>query len=178
MSAAALIQKAMLHMTKFEFEFIPDPHMYLFFEKGMRGGISYVFKRNNKSKNNYLISYDQKQESKYIIYLDTNNLYGYAMSKFLPTSGFKWIEPEDFDLNKYNSNSSKGCVLKVDLEYPKEIPKLHNNYPQAPDKIEIKREMLPNSQIKIAVYSKTMEENNENLKNRIDVSLKAMKNIL
>ena len=60
MSAAALIQKAMLHMTKFEFEFIPDPHMYLFFEKGMRGRISYVFKRNNKSKNNYLISYDQK----------------------------------------------------------------------------------------------------------------------
>ena len=42
----------------------------------MRGGISYVFKRNNKSKSNYLISYDQIQESKYIIYLDTNNLYG------------------------------------------------------------------------------------------------------
>ena len=57
-----------------------------------------------------------KQESKYLIYLDTNNLYGYAMSKFLPTSGFKWIDPEEFDWNKYNSNSSKGCVLKVDLE--------------------------------------------------------------
>ena len=144
----------------------------------MRGKISYVFKRNNKSKNNYLISYDQTQESKYIIYLDRNNLYGYAMSKFLPTSGFKWIDPEDFDLNKYNSNSSKGCVLKVDLEYPKEIRKLHNNYPQAPDKVEIKREILPNYQIKIAVYSKTIEQNNENLKNKIDVSLKAMKNIL
>ena len=77
----------------------------------MRGEISYVFKRNNKSKNNYLISYDQTQESKYVIYLDRNNLYGYAMSKFLPTSGFKGIDPEDFDLNKYNSNSSKGCVL-------------------------------------------------------------------
>ena len=54
---------------------------------------------------------------KYVYYiLDTNNLYGYAMSKFLPTSGFKWIDPEEFDWNKYNSNSSKGCVLKVDLE--------------------------------------------------------------
>ena len=95
----------------------------------MRGEISYVFKRNNKSKNNYLISYDQTQESKYIIYLDRNDVYGYAMSKFLPTSGFKGIDPEDFDLNKYNSNSSKGCVLKVDLEYPKEIQKLHNNHP-------------------------------------------------
>ena len=33
-----------------------------------------------------------------IIYLDTNNLYGYAMSKFLPTSGFKWIDPKELDL--------------------------------------------------------------------------------
>ena len=39
------------------------------------------------------------------------------MSKFLPTSDFKWRDPKEFDLNKYNSNSSKGCVLEVDLEY-------------------------------------------------------------
>ena len=57
----------------------------------------------NKANNKYLKSYDPKEESKHIIYLDTNNLYGYEMSKFLPTSDFKWIE---FDLNKYTSNSS------------------------------------------------------------------------
>ena len=45
-----------------------------------------------------------------IIYFDANNLYGYAMSKFLQTSGFKWIDLKEFDLNKYTSNSSKGCV--------------------------------------------------------------------
>ena len=45
------------------------------------------------------------------------------MSKFLSTSGFKWIDPENVDLNKYTSNSSKGCVLEVDVEYTKE---LHN----------------------------------------------------
>ena len=43
------------------------------------------------------------------------------MSKFLPTSEFRWIRPNEFDLNKYTSNISKGCVLKVDLEYPKEL---------------------------------------------------------
>ena len=43
------------------------------------------------------------------------------MSKFLPTSGFKWIDPNEFDLNKYISNSSKECVLEVDREYPKEL---------------------------------------------------------
>ena len=48
------------------------------------------------------------------------------MSKFLPTSGLKSIDPKKFDLNKYVTNSSKGCVLKVDLEYPKELGELHN----------------------------------------------------
>ena len=93
-------------------------------------------------------SYDPKQESKHIIYLDANNLYGYAMSKFLPTSGFKWIDPKKFHLNKYTSNSLKGCVLEVDLEYTKELWELHNDYPLVPDKIEIKRETLSDYQLK------------------------------
>ena len=71
------------------------------------------------------------------------------MSTSLPTSGFKWIDPKEFDLNKYTSNSSKGCVLEVDLEYPKELWNLHNDYPLAPNKIEIKREMLSDYQLKI-----------------------------
>ena len=54
--------------------------------------------------------------------LDAIILYGYVVSKFLPTSGFIWINPKKFGLNKYTSNSSEGCVLEVDLEYPK----LHN----------------------------------------------------
>ena len=64
------------------------------------------------------------------------------MSKFLPISRFKWIVPEEFDLNNYTINSSKRCVLKVDLEYLKNLHELHNDYPLAPDKIEIKIEML------------------------------------
>ena len=54
------------------------------------------------------------------------------------------------DLNKYNNNSPKCCVLKVDLEYPKGLRELRNDYPLAPDKTEIKREMLSDYQIKIA----------------------------
>ena len=81
----------------------------------------------------------QSKTQKHIIYLDVNNLYGYAMSKFLPTSGFKWIHPKGFDLNKYTSNSLKGCVLQVDLEYLKELHELSNDYPGAANKIEIKK---------------------------------------
>ena len=59
------------------------------------------------------------------------------MSKFLPTSGFKWIDPKEFHLNKYTSNSSKGYFFKVDIKYPKKLGKLHNDYPLTQDKIEI-----------------------------------------
>ena len=93
-------------------------------------------------------SYESKQEPKHIIYLDTNNLYGYAVSTFLPTSGFKWIDPKEFNVNKWTC--SKGCVLGVDLEYPKELRELHDHYPLAPDKIEIKRKILSDYQLKIA----------------------------
>ena len=64
------------------------------------------------------------------------------MSKFFLTGISKWIDLKEFDFNKYTSNSSKGCVLEVDLEYPKGLQELHNDYPLAPDKIEIKQEML------------------------------------
>ena len=72
------------------------------------------------------------------------------MSKFFPISGFKWIYPKEFNLNKYTRNSSKGCVLEVDLEHSKELHKLHNDYPLAPNEIEIKRQMLSEYQLKIA----------------------------
>ena len=76
----------------------------------------------------------QNKDQKYIIYLDASNLYGYAIPKFLPTNGFKWIDPKKSDLHKYTSNSSKGYILKVDLEYPKELRELPYDNPLAPDK--------------------------------------------
>ena len=72
------------------------------------------------------------------------------MSKFLPTSGFKWTNPIEFDLNEYISNSSKECVLEGELEYPRELRELYNDNPLALDKIEIKREMLSEYQLKNA----------------------------
>ena len=61
----------------------------------------------------------------------------HGMPKVLPTSDFKWLDPREFDL-KYTSNSSNGYVLEVDIEYPKELKELCNDYPLAPEKIEIK----------------------------------------
>ena len=150
LSATALSWDAMLNMTKVELELFSDADSYVFSEKGTRGGISYNSNRQCKANNKYLKSYYPKQESKHIVFLDANNLYGYAMSKFLPTSGSKWIDPKDFVLNKYTSNRSKRYVLEVYFEYPKELQELHNYYRLAPDKIKIKTEMMSNNQLKIA----------------------------
>ena len=72
------------------------------------------------------------------------------MCKLFQTSGFKLIDPKEFDLNKYTSNSSKGCVLEVNLEYCKELLELQNDYSLVLGKIEIKRKMHPEYQLKIA----------------------------
>ena len=125
LSAPALSWDAMFCMTKAELELVLDSDIDIFFEKSTRGGVSYISNRYSKANNKYLKSYDPKQESKNIIHLEANNLHGYAMSKFLLTSGFKLINPKEFDLNKYTINSSKEYVLEVDLEYRKE---LHSDY--------------------------------------------------
>ena len=132
----------MLKVTKIELELTADPSMFIFFEKGRRGGIFYTSNRYSKAKKKYFKSYDPKQESKKskdIIFLDANKLYGCAISKFISTNGFQWIDPKRFGLNKCTRNSSKGCFLEVDLEYTEELCKLNNDYPLAPGKIELKK---------------------------------------
>ena len=57
-----------------------------------------------------------------------------------------------FDINKCNKNSSRGCVLEVDLEYSKELRKLHNDYPLAPKKIDVKKEMLSKYQLLMLIF--------------------------
>ena len=67
----------------------------------------------------------------------------------LSTSGFKWIDPIEFDLDKKTSNSSKLCVFKVNLIYPKKLRKLHNDSPLASEKIDVKKEILSKYQVTI-----------------------------
>ena len=79
------------------------------------------------------------------MYLDANNLYGWAMSQFLATGNFKWMtekQIDKIDLAKYKEDSKKGLILEVDLEYPKELHNLHNDYPVAPEKVKVTKQML------------------------------------
>ena len=82
---------AMLKMTNIKLELMTDLDMFQFIEKGMHGGVSYIANRYGKANNKYMKEYDEKAPSKYIMCLDTNNLYGWAMSQYLPTGNFKWM---------------------------------------------------------------------------------------
>ena len=89
--------------------------------------------------------YDEKAPSKYIMYLDTNNLYGWAMSRYLPTGNFKWMTDKKIskiDPGKYKADGKKGLILEVDLEYPQELRDIHNDYPVAPEKVKVSNNML------------------------------------
>ena len=79
----------MLEITEVVLELISEINMHLFIEKGMRGGMPYISKRFSKANNKYMRSYDNNKPSKYITYLDANNLYGWRMSQYRPDGKFK-----------------------------------------------------------------------------------------
>ena len=79
----------LLKLTGLELALISDIDMYFFIEKEIRGGISYITKKHSKATNKYMKCYDEYKESKLIMYLDANNLCGWALSQCLPYSSFK-----------------------------------------------------------------------------------------
>ena len=121
-------------------------NMHLLIEKGMRGGISYIAKRYSKAKNKYMTDHDSSVESTLIIYLDANNLCGWAMSDYLPYGEFEWLSQEEiknFDVNSISKNNLDKYILEAYLEYSGELHDLHNGYPLAPEKKhEISSDML------------------------------------
>ena len=132
-------------MTGVKLEKISDIDQYLFIEKGLRGGISYIAKRYAKANNKYMSDYDSNKQSTFITYLDKNNLYGWAMSEYLPYREFEWLKNVDeLDVMSINEKSDVEYILKVDLKYPKELHELHNDYPLAPEKLAVTNDMLSN----------------------------------
>ena len=116
--------------------------MLLMVEKGIRGGVSMISNRYGKANNKYMgKSFIDTMLSTYIVYLDAKNLYGWAMSKPLPTHCFKWMEVNELETWKNHS-----CILEVDLKYPKSLHDLHSDYPLAPEQIEVNKvsKLIPN----------------------------------
>ncbi|XP_076301498.1 uncharacterized protein LOC143219367 [Lasioglossum baleicum] len=107
----------MLKMTKIELELFTDVDMFLFVERGIRGGLSQC----------------SSKPSTYLMYFDVNNLYGWAMSQPLPHRDFRWVEDIDnFNVESIPIDSPVGYILEVDLEYPREIHDAHADLPFCP----------------------------------------------
>ena len=114
----------MLKMSGVKLEKLSDINVYLFIEKGLRGGISYIAERYSKKNSKYIKNYDPKKPSKFITHLDMNNLV------------------DGFDVDSVSENSPIGYILEVDLEYPNELHVFHRDYPLAQEKLAIHYDML------------------------------------
>jgi hypothetical protein len=142
-TSPALSFDAMLKNTGVELELLHDIDMYNMVEKGIRGGVTQVSEKHLKANNKYLETYDETQESNYIMYLDANNLYGLSMSKQLPHSCFKWVENiSEQEVREHDPEGETGYILEVDLEYPKELHDEHNDYPLAPERKTVTTDQL------------------------------------
>ena len=139
-SSPGLAWDAMLKMTNVKLDLISDIDMENMIQMGMRGGISTIIHRHEKANNKYMKDYEKDKESSYLMYLDANNLYGWAMSQKLTIRNFKWRNVNKFKMSNYKGD--KGCSIECDLEYPSSLHDLHNMYPLAPEKILITEDML------------------------------------
>ena len=128
-------------MTKQKLELLTDENMLLLFKKGIRSSTCESATKYKKANNKYIKNDDSTKASSYLMYVDANDLYRYAMSKKLPTSDFQWIEDisiftEDY-IKNYNENSDTGYLLVVDVTYPKDLYESHKYLPSLPEKIKI-----------------------------------------
>src|SRR5215469_15786808 len=119
-TSPGLAWDAALKFTNIQLELLSDYDMILMIRHGIRGGISIISHRYAKANNKYMgEAFDCNKPSSFITYLDANNLYGWAMSRQLPTHGFKWMKENK--INNWGSITNQdrvGCILEVDLEYP------------------------------------------------------------
>ena len=142
-----LAWKVCLKKTKIRLELLLDLDMLLMFKQGIRGGITQSVHRWAKANNPYMGSeYKSREPTRYLQYLDANNLYGWAMSQPLPTIGFCWVDIHPDEVSELANYSEKGYLLEVDLTYPKELHDYHNDLPFMCERMVIRRveKLVPN----------------------------------
>ena len=149
-TAPALSWSAAMKYTKVELELPDDPDITLFIDRGLVGGISMISNQYATANNPALgKKFNPQEKQSYIMLVDCNNQYGWAMSQYLPTGGFEWLEdaPDVMGLEDW---AEDGYIFEVDLEYPTYLHDLHDTYPLAPEHLDIQPEMLSPYQKELA----------------------------
>ena len=149
-SSPSLAWDAMLLNTGIELKLISDPKIFNIIERQKRGGLCFVgSKRYVKANNRYLKDFDANLQENYLLYLDANNLYGWAMTQSLPYKNIKLDEKVTLEeiLNTAD-DSSTGYIVEVDLSFPEEIHEKLKQYVPCPENIAPKYEWLSGLQKK------------------------------
>ena len=110
----------------------------------MGGGISITSKCHAKANNPLIDGYDPEKPSSHILYLDANNLYGWAMSQPLPMGAFRWEEDGEQlakTIADHPADDPECFILEVDLEYPEDLHNVHNAYRLAPKRMVVQKKM-------------------------------------
>ena len=119
-------------------ELLTDIDMLLIDKNGIRVGICQAIHRYAVVNNKYMKNYDKNIKSSYLTYLDANNLYRWAISQKPPVIGFEWVKKlckfDERVVKNYDENSVKGYFLEVDVEYPKNLFRLHSDLPFLPER--------------------------------------------
>ena len=146
-TASGLAWGTCLKKTRMRLELLLDPDMLLMFKRGIRGGITQSVHRWAKANNPYMSSeYVPREPTRYLQYLDANNLYGWARSQPLPTRGFHWVDVKPNEISELANHSEKGYLLEVDVAYPRELHDYHNDLPFMCERMVIGRveKLAPN----------------------------------
>ena len=167
-SAPQLAWNAMLRFIKRPIQLISDAEMYRMIQPAVRGGICHASVRYARANNKYMGSlFDRMRRVRYILYIDATNLYGEAMSHALPNGDFTWLSEDECRAAEVSLSGSEEMreaffrvdpetlgwyyILQVDLEYPPEIHDRDDDYPMAPELLDITPEMLSETQHRLVV---------------------------
>ena len=146
-SAPSMAWDAALKMTKVELELFDNEQMYSFIEHSIRGGVCMISKRYAKANNPGCKIFDPLKPISHLIYLDANNLYGWAMSQSLPVKEFRWMNDDEItrdpdDILRLLDDAEDGYIYEVDCSYPQDLHSSHSDYPLAPERVTIEESML------------------------------------
>ena len=146
-TSPGLAWRACLKRTEIRLELLTDPDMLLVFERGIRGGITQSVHKYAAANNVHMgDKFDPSSKSRYLQYLDANNLYGWAMSQPLPTGGFTSVDIKPAQLFELANRTDKGYLLEVDISYPEELHDQHTDLPFMCEKMRINgvEKLIPN----------------------------------
>ena len=147
-------------------DLLSDPDMLLFYERGIRGGVSTIFHRRAQANNKYMKDFDETKPSVFVPYWDANGLYAWAMSQPLPVGGFEWMSENEllnwkgFSFGPDHHHPGVPCVLEVDVDIPEELHDKFNDFPPLPEKVKMGgvNKLIPNlwNKRKIVVHKKAL----------------------